>query len=140
LLPALTLVGCSEKWVDVFPVSGTLKVDGQAPAGARLVLNSVNPLPAEAVVPTGSVKADGSFVISSYQAGDGAPPGEYVVTVQWFKYDKELGGAGPNVLPEIYSSAKTSPIKVTVNGGGPTTLEPINITAKTARGAAPVRR
>jgi hypothetical protein len=133
-------MGCSETWVEVFPVSGSLKVDGQAPAGARLVLNSVNPLPEDAVVPTGSVKADGSFVISSYKSGDGAPPGEYVVTVQWFKYDTELGGSGPNVLPEIYSSPKTSPIKVTVNVGAPTTLEPIAITAKTARAGAPVRR
>jgi hypothetical protein len=134
LVPALAaLCGCAEKWAEVFPVSGTLKYDGQIPVGARLVLNPVNPTSPDAAVPTGGVKADGSFVISSYTTGDGAPPGEYIVTIQWNKFDEKLGGAGPNVLPEIYSSPKTSPIKVTVNGGGPTTLEPINISSKTVR-------
>jgi hypothetical protein len=106
------------------------------------VLSPVNSTDPEAVLPTGGVKDDGSFVLTSYKAGDGAPPGEYVVTIQWFKFDKEIGGAGPNVLPEIYSSPKTSPIKVTVNAGGPTTLEPITISSKTAArpGVIPARR
>lgn len=136
----LLLTGCGESWVEVAPVSGTVKVDGQNPEGARLTFNPVNPTSEDVVIPTAGVKADGSFTVTSYQSDDGAPPGEYVITIRWNKYDKEIGGAGPNVLPEIYADPKTSPIKVTVNAGGPTTLEPITLTTKTARGAAPARR
>jgi hypothetical protein len=136
----MLLTGCGESWVEVFPVTGSIKVDGQNPAGARLTLNPVNPAGEEVVVPTAGVKADGSFTVTSYQSDDGAPPGEYVITVRWNKYDEKIGGAGPNVLPELYADPKTSPIKVTVNAGGPTTLEPITLTTKTARGATPARR
>ncbi|MCI0334577.1 MAG: hypothetical protein L0228_15275 [Planctomycetes bacterium] len=78
------------------------------------------------VAPTGTVKDDGTFTITSYEPGDGAPHGEYVATVEWFKYDEKLGGAGSNVIPQKYTSAKTSPIKVNVNGG-PTDIPPIAI-------------
>lgn len=146
LAAVVFFTGCSEKWVEVFPVSGTLKFDNLAPAGARIVLHPVNPPKAEgeAVAPTGSVRSDGSFIITSYKAGDGAPPGDYVATVEWYKFDEKLGGPGPNVIPALYANPKTSPIKVTVKGGGPTTVDPITISAaKTAArrpGLATARR
>jgi hypothetical protein len=136
----LLLTGCGETWVEVAPVTGSIKIDGQSPEGARLTLNPVNPTGEDIVIPTAGVKADGSFTVTSYQSDDGAPPGEYVITIRWNKYDEKLGGAGPNVLPELYADPKTSPIKVTVNAGAPTTLEPITLTTKTARGASPARR
>jgi hypothetical protein len=133
------LSGCSEKWAECFPVSGIVKYNGQAPQGAQLVFHAINPSGPDAVSPKANVKPDGSFVVTSYQSGDGAPPGDYVVTVEWYQIDKD-GNVGPNVLPPEYASPKLSPIKVTVNAGSPTTLEPIAITAKTARAAVPVRR
>ncbi len=140
MLALAAAVGCGETWVEVFPASGAVKVDGQVPVGAKLVLHAVTPQGPEAVAPTASVKPDGSFVVTTYQAGDGAPPGDYVVTVQWYKIDKD-GNVGPNVIPVEYGNPKTSPIKVTINAGGPTQLEPIAISsAKTARGLASVRR
>jgi hypothetical protein len=134
LASVATLVGCGESWVEVFPVSGTVKFDGQTPHGAQIVLHPVAPPGPDAVAPTGSVNADGSFVITSYTNGDGAPPGEYAATIQWYKFDEKLGGPGGNVLPAEYATPKTTPIKVSVQAGGPTQLEPITIaSAKTAR-------
>ena len=134
LASAAALVGCGESWVEVFPVSGTVKVDGQAPQGAQIVLHPVTPAGPDAVAPTGSVNADGSFAITSYTTGDGAPPGEYTATIQWYKFDEKLGGPGGNVLPPEYATPKTTPIKVSVQAGGPTQLEAITIaSAKTAR-------
>jgi hypothetical protein len=128
LIPALSLlVGCSEKWEKTVPVSGTVNVDGQPAAGAQIVLNALNPAGPNSVAPTGAVKADGSFVITTYTAGDGAPPGDYIATVQWFKFDPKIEGVGPNVLPKEYGSPKTSPIKVTVQANGPTVIDPISI-------------
>jgi hypothetical protein len=131
--------GCGEKWAECFPVSGVLKYNGHAPHGAQLVFHAVSPSGPNAVSPMASVEPDGSFVVTSYQSGDGAPPGDYAVTVQWFQIDKE-GNVGPNVLPPEYANPKSSPVRVTVNAGGPTTLEPIAIPAKTARPGAPARR
>lgn len=145
MLPALLAVaGCAKKetFVEVFPVSGTVKVDGKAPEGARVVLSPVNPSGPDAITPNGAVKSDGSFTVTTYKAGDGAPPGEYVVTVVWFKYDESIQGTGPNVLPEQYASPKTSPIKATVAAGVPTVIDPIVIRAgeKTARAGAAARK
>jgi hypothetical protein len=138
----LLLAGCAEKWAEVFPVSGTIKVDGQTPVGAQLVLHPVAAAAtdAEVVTPTGRVKSDGTFAITSYKDGDGAAPGEYIVTVQWYKIDKD-GNVGPNVIPEQYTNPKTSPVKVTVSAGAPTTVEPISISgAAGAKTAAAPRR
>ena len=134
---ALASVGCGESWLEVVPASGTVKVDGKSPEGAHIVLHPKSPVGTEPIAPTGTVKPDGSFVITTYQAGDGAPPGEYVATVQWYQIDKD-GIVGPNVIPKEYSTPQTSPIKVTVKGDGPTTIEPISISL--AKKSASARR
>lgn len=126
---AISLTGCGESRVEVFPVSGKLTFDGKPPAGAQITLHPVS-AGVEGVAPSGAVKPDGSFQVSAYQAGDGAPAGDYVATVQWFRFDEKLGGAGPNVIPAKYTDPKTSPIKVTVKAGAPTEIEPITIASK----------
>ncbi len=135
LVPSLLMLsGCGETQLETFPVTGTLKFDGKAPTGATLVLH---PLKLEGdtinAAPNARVKADGTFSVSSYKPGDGAPPGEYAVTVEWHPVGDE-GAAGPNVIPVLYGSPATSPIKVTIKAGAPTQLDPIVLTSeKTAR-------
>lgn len=127
LFPMLiAAAGCGESRVPVFPVTGRVTVDGQPPVGAQIVLHPLDKSTPRDVTPSGSVKEDGSFAISAYEHGDGAPAGEYVATIQWFKIVPELGGPGPNVIPKQYTSHETSPIKVTVKDG-PTTLDAITI-------------
>ena len=65
------------------------------------------------------VAPDGSFAVSTYDGGDGAPEGEYVLTVQWYKpvrQGNDLVG-GPNVLPAKYASPRTSDVRITVAAG-----------------------
>jgi hypothetical protein len=129
LLPAaLGISGCEEAPVPVFPVSGNVKFKGKPAAGATVVLYATNVDDTHDVAPTGVVKGDGSFDITVYEPGDGAPQGEYVATVQWRKLVSGAGGsaAGPNVLPSKYANPKTSPIKVSV-ASGPVQIPPINI-------------
>jgi hypothetical protein len=118
--------GCAEKRVPVYPVAGKVSYKGQPPVGATVVLHSVKSGQTSDVAPSGTVKDDGSFAITSYEPGDGAPQGDYVATIEWYRYQKELGGAGPNVIPPKYVSAKTSPVKVSVVGG-PAQIAPIII-------------
>jgi hypothetical protein len=113
------LAGCGEKRVAVYPVAGKLTYKGESLAGAQVVLHPVDKLLPSDVSATGTVKEDGTFHIGVYEEADGAPPGEYVATVQWFRVvpSEGGGGRGPNVLPIKYASPKTSPIRVTVKPG-----------------------
>lgn len=114
----VAIVGCNrETRVPVFPVSGKVTFQGRPPVGALVVLAPVNGSGTDGVAPTATVQNDGSFSITSYEPGDGAPDGDYVATVQWYRYSKELGGPGPNVIPAKYANARTSPFKVSVKGG-----------------------
>jgi hypothetical protein len=129
LAPAFAGCGHSEPRVPVVAVSGKVSFQGQAPAGAQIVLHPVAPQADSNVAPSGTVKDDGTFQISAYDQGDGAPPGEYVATIQWFKVVTSAeggGGRGPNVLPATYADPATSPLKVKVENGA-TQLHPIEI-------------
>jgi hypothetical protein len=93
------------------------------------VLHPVDSSQTSDVVPIGVVNKDGSFTVTAYEPGDGAPPGDYVATVQWFKMVHGAGGAGPgpNVLPAKYARPDSSPIRVSVKEGS-TEIPPIEIT------------
>lgn len=116
LLPAFAIFsGCKgELRVPVSPVSGKVTFKGLPPVGALVVLHPVAAIDTHDVAPTGVVGNDGSFTITVYEPGDGAPAGDYVATIQWRKFVD--GGAGPNVLPKEYASPATSPVKVNVGG------------------------
>src|SRR5262249_21168952 len=90
------------------PVVGKVVLNGQPVAGACGVFASTakEPRPPRADAFT---EADGSFVLSTYEAGDGAPVGDYKVTVVWRKpFYAADGKPGPNRLPEKFSKADTS--------------------------------
>lgn len=135
-LPMLVVtIGCGESRLEVNPVSGKVTYNGQVPVGAKVILHAMKPSEEGSVAPIGTVGSDGSFEISAYKKGDGAPPGEYVATIQWYKFIPEDGGPGPDVMPKEYSNPKTSPIKVTVGADGPTQLEPIVISSTSEKSA-----
>ena len=119
LAALLTASGCGETRVPVYPVTGKVTFQGKPPVGARVVLHAANPSDIDDVAPSGAVQSDGSFVITAYEPGDGAPEGEYTATLQWFKLVGDAGGSapGPNVLPKKYANAATSPVKVSVATG-----------------------
>jgi hypothetical protein len=87
----VALAGCGKKpavnqdWLPTYPAKGTVKINGVAAEGAIVRLYPVNPQPESKspVVPTGRVQADGSFELMTYKTGDGAPEGDYVMTVEW---------------------------------------------------------
>jgi len=127
-VPLVALTGCSERPIPVVPVSGKVLFQGQPAPGAQVVLHPVSKDPERVFSATGKVRDDGTFKIGVNVDGDGAPPGDYVATVQWFKPVQTDGGAGPgpNVIPASYSDPAQSPLKVTVKDG-PTELEPFQL-------------
>ncbi len=122
LLPALAFLlaagGCGEpgpERVATYPVEGSVTFQGKPIPGAFVALHPKQPL-VDVPPPRASVSADGALTISTFNGGDGAPAGEYVVTVEWYKPIKSGLDvvAGPNVLPRKYASPKTSDLTVTI--------------------------
>src|SRR5262245_60314852 len=110
-----------------FPVAGkVLLADGKPAEHATVVLHPVGETGQDVPKPRGKVAADGSFKLTTYDGNDGAPAGEYRVTVElWLSTGK--GDEGPSSrLPAKYSSPETSGLTAAVNTG-PTELKPIQL-------------
>ncbi len=129
MLGAVT--GCNRKAtearVPTFPVSGDVTFRGKPIPGAFVALHPTTARD-DVPPPRASVGADGALKVSTYDGGDGAPEGEYVVTVEWYKPIKNGQDiiSGPNVIPKKYASPRTSDIKVRV-AAQDNTLPPIKL-------------
>lgn len=69
-----------------FPVAGQVLVDGKPAVRAEVRLIPKTPLKDplnRSIEPYGFVEEDGMFHISTYRENDGAPVGEYAITVAW---------------------------------------------------------
>lgn len=131
----LAAAGCAGKpvRVPVVPTRGSALLDDKPAAGALLIFHPAAGdlgLPAN---PRARVLADGSFVVETYDTGDGAPAGEYAVTVAW-RTQSSAEGDGEEVseeslVPALYTSPDSSPLKVQVVPGpdGKCELLPIRI-------------
>ena len=113
------------------PVTGTLTYKhpqkGPVPAAGALVV--FNPIPGDdknLYFPQGTVRPDGSFALTTAADGDGAPPGEYGVTVLWKAGAKPSGGeerGGEDRLGRRYADPKAPRFKQTVAAGQPNHFE-----------------
>src|SRR5262249_55119177 len=92
----------------LYPVRGQVFVQGQPARDAFVIfppLHSTDPYPTKAFA---RVAADGSFRLTTYQTGDGAPAGDYAVTVWWRKVTKAGEEKGPDQLHGRYRDPQTS--------------------------------
>jgi hypothetical protein len=127
---ALTSLGCGEAQSERAPlhsVQGTITFKGRPIPGAFVTFHPKTPRE-HVPTPRASVTNAGSFALSTFDGGDGAPEGEYVVTVQWYKPVRRGGDivAGPNVLPRKYAAASTSDLNVRI-ASGDNQLPPIRL-------------
>lgn len=105
----LALVSCGDgrTYRKVYPVKGKILVNGQPAEDCHIVLNHTyedkNP-----VAPQARTDAKGEFQLTTYQANDGAPDGEYIATITW----RERSGItkqefeGPDRLGGAYAKAE----------------------------------
>jgi hypothetical protein len=112
----LAVTACSDGRKKVYPVRGTILVDGKPAPDCFIMFHPPEDGDPKRVMPFAQADADGRFAMCSYVQGDGAPVGEYIVTFEW----KERSGLlknnfeGPDRLKGRYSEAKKSPFRVTV--------------------------
>lgn len=128
-------LGCSRgDGFKTYPVTGRVIVNGEPASGAFLVFHPVAAATGIGNKPTAQVKPDGTFELTTVEGGDGAPSGDYAVTLEWRKLIQAGGEPvpGPNIVPQDYSLPQTTPLKVTVKEDA-NQLEPFRIDASRRR-------
>ena len=119
LFTAGTCTGCSRDQVDrvqVFPAAGQVLWDNKPLAGALVVLHPNNVATDKALPSRAQTNGEGRFELTTYEAGDGAPIGEYTVTVEYYPLQKNGDSflAGANALPPKYSKPDSSDLRVRI--------------------------
>jgi hypothetical protein len=122
LAVALLTPACSRNsHKPVHPVRGQVLLEGKPAAGATVAFHPVGGA-AEAPRPSAQTDDQGFFSLTSYASGDGAPEGEYAVTVTWFRpyTTRNLSDGDPNtrnVVPARYANPATTELRATVSTG-----------------------
>lgn len=123
----LTVVGCSRgpKGVPRDPVtrvSGTILIDGKPEQMVSVQLARVGEpdstaTTSKALTPASFTDAEGKFSIGTYEGGpngDGAPKGEYALTIQWGELNLIGGLYSGDKFKGKYADPAKSEFKVTV--------------------------
>ena len=117
----LFTAGCSRIGTKVNPVHGRLLVAGKPEVRALVTFYLEKPADEKSVIrPTDEVDADGSFRLASFRSGDGAPEGQYRVSIVWYLANPKPKAAEcddanvRNYLPDLYARAETTPLRATI--------------------------
>lgn len=117
-----TCVGCGSgdgiTRLPVHPVEGAITRDGKPLANAFVALHPKTS-DARAITARGQTDSNGKFQVTTYDSNDGAPEGEYAVTVQYYELlqNGTSSEPGPNVLNPKISSPHQTDIVVKVASG-----------------------
>ena len=136
---ALEAVGCGEPQMgnrkETAPVVGQIVVDGAPPSSPiKVMCHPVNGMdqenPSVSWCMTGE---DSKFEISTYEAGDGVPPGDYKLTFLWGTMNVvSMSYGGPDKLGGRYDDPEESEFEFTVQAGEPLDLGQLQLTTKDA--------
>jgi hypothetical protein len=117
--------------VTVVPVTGKVVVDGEPAAGIAIRCLPIGEKPTELPTSSAFTDAEGNFAISTFESGDGAPPGEYRLTFEWLTLSLLNGRyEGPDKLGNQYSDPEKSEHMVMVVEGLPTEVGTIELKKK----------
>jgi hypothetical protein len=115
----------------VYPVHGTVLDSKDKPAaGAMVFFHPIETVEGELIKPLGYVQEDGTFALTTYTKDDGAPQGEYSVTIEWRQPKSSPFGArnpGPDKLQGRYGDPGRSKIRFQVDPKPENTVPPIRL-------------
>ena len=129
-------VSCGNRY-GLYPVRGKVLCDGEPAKGAEVIFHPKNDQSADALHPSGIVQADGTYKLSCYGKGNGAPPGDYYVFVRWLeseipqghkKFKKKTKPVPGDVLKNVYQDHKNPKFFAVVKPGN-NEIEPFEIKA-----------
>ena len=116
------LAGCGAKnqLPARFPVRGQVLQAGKPVADAIVTFHPVSPAVGVAQKPIAYSDGEGRFSLTTFETGDGAPEGEYAVTVELRAQrmvGEEVVRDGRNLLPVRYGKPDTSKLTFKVAAG-----------------------
>jgi len=127
LLLSTVSTGCysHDSWQErTYPSYGTVKVNGIHAENAFVVLySSQGKVDVRGSQPWAIVEPDGTYTLTTYERGDGAPVGTYDVTLYW---PKSPMGDRTDRLQGAYSTPNRAVMSVTIKKGQ-NELPPIEI-------------
>jgi len=133
LLGMATTIGCRRaspqfELRPTFPVEGRVLIQGKPAEGVQVFFHPRDA--SQRGKPRGITDAEGRFHLRTYHDGDGAPAGEYAVTLYWpAAYNPKVpveDQMPPDRLGERFMDPARSSMRATVSAG-PTTLPPFEI-------------
>lgn len=121
----LMALGCEkgQQRKPVFPVSGQVTFKGTPMAGAMIGYHPLGDPDPRAVRMQATAGKDGRYTLTTYVAGDGAPTGEYAVTLYWpgprvarktEDPTAEEDEIPPDRLKRLFADPKTTTLRATV--------------------------
>jgi hypothetical protein len=120
--------GCSRSSHEpVYPVHGQVLLNGKPLPQAIVTFHQQSG--ADKALPSAQTDADGRFILTSYQPGDGAPEGEYAISLVCFRTREIRKGdddTARNIVPARYANAATSKLTAKIVPGD-NQLEPLQL-------------
>lgn len=113
----LAAVGACSKAPPLYKVSGKASFRGKALTTGTVAFHHTD---AKSPMVTGEIRADGTYDLTSKRPGDGALPGEYMVTVTSMLPGKGIEGVDADyqppkpLIPLKYMRLDETPLKATV--------------------------
>lgn len=117
-------------------VTGKVTVDGAPGKDVWVTLHPAQGGTA-AQIPRAQVREDGTFQVTTYLDGDGAPPGDYNITFESLTF-RQIGGrwVGPDKLKNLYNNPKATTFHVSVKDA-PVELPPFELKVSGLAAKAP---
>ena len=129
----IVILGCGKEpsfktTVPVFPVAGKILYQGKPLARVILLFHSMNVN--QKIKSQATTDDDGKFVATTFKTADGAPEGDYIITLvvpsnesdstrEDAAIERRFRKEGPVRFPSKYQNPTTSPLKVKVTKNQP---------------------
>jgi hypothetical protein len=111
----LGIIGCSDS-PSTYAVAGKIEFDDGTPFGAGFVIFNPDHGPA----PRATVGEDGTFALSTFEPGDGAPTGKYRIAIAPDRpadFDPDRAQQPPAMIKPQYFRPETSGLTFEVKAG-----------------------
>ena len=125
----IVVVGCSSEprggpRLETTPLSGTVLLDGEPKAGVLVEFHPEADTTEMKRLAMVNTNENGEFAASTYEEGDGLPPGTYHLTFKW------IGPGRKDRLNGAYADPKKSQHEVALVAGEPNDLGVIELSTK----------
>jgi hypothetical protein len=131
--------GSGPKEIPTVPIRGSVRFKGKPAAGAIVVLHPTGGAQDLMTLrPQAECDAQGCFQVRTYREGDGAPVGDYRVSIVWPTPSRDFWGVplheippaertvGPDRLARRYENPDRSGLRIAV-GPDPTSVPPFEL-------------